>query len=167
MIRPLAIACLLGLLGACGGSTAQNDGGLGAVDTGVGRRDGGTDANVRIDSGPSDCLEGYASCTLVTATDDTMVTEPIAISVIGGTLADPAYRYDRPCIRIRAGTSVTIENSGTHPLRAASCSPADSPILAAPTASTFTFDHAGHYGYYCLAHGTNAGEHMAGMIIVD
>jgi len=166
-VRARTLIVTLMTVAGCGSTPAPVDGGSSTPDTSVGPRDAGPDANIQIDSGPSDCLEGYASCTLVMATDDTMVTEPITVSVIGGTLADPAFRYDNPCIRIRAGMSVTIENSATHPLRAASCSPADSPILAAPTGTTFRFDHAGHYGYYCQNHGTNAGLHMAGMIIVD
>lgn len=165
-MRTLSVVALA-VLSGCGSTPTPADTGASVHDTGVVQRDVGPDSNVQIDSGPSNCLEGYASCTLVTATDDTMVTTGITVGVIGGTLSDPAFRYDTPCIRIRAGQSVTIANSTTHPLRAASCSPADSPIAASPAGSTFTFANAGHYGYFCQTHGNDSGEHMAGMIIVD
>ena len=112
------------------------------------------------------CAEGYAGCTTASAIDDTATTSGIAIGTAGSGASGDNYRYATPCIRIRAGTTLSIANSPLHPLRAASCSPSDTPITSG-TRTSFTFAHAGRYGYWCENHGSDDGAPpgMAGLII--
>lgn len=113
------------------------------------------------------CAEGYASCTAASAIDDRSMMA-ITIAAAGTGATGDSFRYATPCVRIRAGTNVTIVNSTLHPLRAASCSPSDTPITGG-TETMFTFAHGGRYGYWCENHGSDDGAPpgMAGLIIVE
>ena len=90
----------------------------------------------------------------------------VTIDVVMPTAA--TYAYSPNCIRIAAGTMVTITNSAFHPLMSAPCSPTDSPIATSPsTATTFTFATPGNYGYFCANHGAPDGRFMSGLIVVE
>lgn len=144
--------------------SGTDTGPIATVDGGHDTGPSAVDANVDAHMGAMECADGFAGCTVATATNDT-ASSTVTISAAG---AAGTYHYDTPCIRIHTGTMVTITNTATlHPLHSATCSPSDSPIAAAPTGTTFTFAHAGRYGYYCGFHGTDTGTGMAGMIIVE
>lgn len=132
--------------------------------------DGGHDAAAAVDANtPTVCAATYAGCTTATTMDMTgasITNVPIA--------ATSSFTYDPPCIRIRAGTMVTITNTTTHPVVASACSPTNTPMpltatpAASPaTTSTYTFSNAGLYGYHCNVHGNQAGTTMSGLIIVE
>lgn len=141
--------------GGDAGSDAGHDASTSAADTGA-------DAGPPVDAATM-CAIDFAGCTtLEDHTADTMVT----IDVVMPTAA--TYAYSPSCIRIAAGTMVTIANSAFHPLMSATCSPADSPIAtSSSTATTFTFASAGNYGYFCGNHGAPDGQFMAGLIVVQ
>jgi len=110
-----------------------------------------------------ECPVAFAGCTtLEDHTADTMVTIDVVMPTPG------TYAYSPNCIRIQAGTIVTITNTAFHPLTSAPCSPADSPISSGPSTTTdFTFATAGSYGFFCGNHGTSDGQFMAGLIVVE
>jgi len=150
------------VLAACGSTPSTPD---------ATRADAGNDGSTTVDAaslpdtGTLTCNDGYAGCTTASATDDTSMTS-VTIGVVGdGTTSN--YMYSATCIRIHTGTTVTLPNSTLHPLAAASCSPTDSPLISTPAATTFTFNHAGRYGYFCENHGADGGSGMAGLIIVE
>jgi plastocyanin len=134
-------------------------------DAATAREDVGVDAAPPVDVGPIDaapdgpCPATYAGCTtLEDHTGETAIT-----------LMFSGFAYTPHCIRISAGTTVTIPGSSLHPLHGATCSAEGSPLPTTPTPSNgdYTFDSAGAYGYYCNNHGTNAGGGMAGLIVVE
>lgn len=62
--------------------------------------------------------------------------------------------YDPACLRVRAGTTVTIEASAAHPLAPRSGGSDASPIVGATTDSSIRFDEPGFYPYLCVLHDT-------------
>jgi plastocyanin len=165
------VALTLGLALGCNNTPAGNDAAAPGNDASGGASDAGHDAASPVDvgplpdTGPVICEDGYAGCTAATAMDMTGMSGPIAITVTGSGTATP--RYSPSCVRVSAGTMVTIENSAIHPLRPATCSPSDTPITGAAGTSSFTFANAGRYGYWCGNHGADNGTGMAGLIIVE
>ncbi len=88
------------------------------------------------------------------------------------TVTFPGFAYTPPCIKIRAGQTVTWSgNFGFHPLRAGAIvnnSPTGQPGNPIPTTSagmtaSATFAAAGDFGYYCASH---FGGGMVGAIYV-
>ena len=116
------------------------------------------------DSGPPPrgCPLTFSGCT---AFDDRTGEAAVVI----GFAAAGVLAFDPQCIRVSAGTIVTIPGSTVHPPRNAGCSPTDSPIAPGPTPAdgVYTFANAGAYGYFCNVHGAIGGEGMAGLIIVE
>jgi plastocyanin len=112
-------------------------------------------------AGP-DLFNGCDPATAVDHTADAMVT----IMSVGSTT------YDPKCIKVAAGTEITINSNFTiHPLvggeivDGASIPDTSSPIPATATGMsvTFTLATAGDYGYYCDIHAPA----MAGAIFVE
>jgi plastocyanin len=90
----------------------------------------------------------------------------------GSTIETRGSAYTPKCLRIVVGSTVSIVGSNPHPLQGIESlvgTPAN-PIfddLGAHISKTeFTFDSTGEFGYYCVAHGTDAGTGMAGSILV-
>jgi plastocyanin len=167
-LRSISILAISAALIACSPTSVPPDTGGGGTDAGhdaaASTADTGSDANsAPTDTGPQDCAPDFATCsTFEDHTADTTVT----INVVMPT--PTSFSYSPHCIRVHAGTMVTITNSVTHPLRQASCSPTDSPLPAGPsTATAFTFDHVGHYGFWCMNHGSDDGMGMSGLIVVE
>jgi plastocyanin len=103
------------------------------------------------------CPAGYAGC--VSFAD---ATGPAASRVI--TFRD--YEYTPKCLRVRAGQSVTFQGDFVvHPLRT-SCAPERVLLESSGTSTTFTMRLPGFYGYYCLDHGNEIGQAMAGAVEV-
>ncbi|MEW5853326.1 MAG: hypothetical protein AB2A00_31390 [Myxococcota bacterium] len=79
--------------------------------------------------------------------------------------------YTPKCVKVSAGTAVTIAGSSFHPLQGqADVNGVANPFTgssAATTAQTQTLSTPGFYGYYCTAHGSAAGTGMAGAIWVE
>lgn len=143
--------------------TPATDTGTPATDTGTPATDTGTqaeDANVQTDANlPTECPSDFADC--MGGVVDHTADDAVTITIDG-----LALRYVAPCIRVHAGTMVTVPGSVGHPLIDAACSPSDSPLPAtmSTTGGTYTFDHPGTYGYECTLH---AALGMRGLIIVE
>jgi plastocyanin len=166
----LVLAGALALV-ACNNGSTPADTGAGGNDAGNDAAsssmvDAGSDAFVAMADAGGECHDDYSGCT--TLDDHTGDTGPVVIA------ATASFTYDHHCVRIHTGQVVTITNSITHPVVAAACSTAGSPIPASPMAATtpatttdFTFTTAGHYGYFCANHGSDDGTAMAGLIVVE
>jgi len=76
--------------------------------------------------------------------------------------------YSPKCLRIKAGSSVSIAASSRHPLQGVGEA---NPILdaggAVTVAKIVAFATPGEYGYFCTAHGDASGNGMAGVIVVE
>ena len=126
-------------------------------------RDAGTDAAPRRDAGPAPpgCPETFGGCVDF---EDHRGEATVTIDF------DPAgaLAYTPNCIRVSAGTQVTVPGSAVHPLVGAPCSPAATPLAptSMPSTTDYTFGTPGTYGYYCNFHGAPTGEGMAGLVLV-
>lgn len=80
--------------------------------------------------------------------------------------------YTPRCLRIHKGTNLKIEASGMHPLQGieslagAAANPIYDELGATSNSKTYLFSNLGVFGYYCVAHGNDRGEGMAGAIWV-
>jgi plastocyanin len=108
------------------------------------------------DAAPTGCTLAYVSgCT--TPTDLTGMTK-VTVMISGLT-----YGANN-CIKVKAGTEVTIQASDSHPLASESCSPAGIPASSAKATADLKFTAAeGLYNYFCTAH---KGAGMKGVIEV-
>jgi plastocyanin len=79
--------------------------------------------------------------------------------------------YTPKCLRIKAGSTVTIQAGGHHPLSAMpDIDGARNPFATTMSASqpqTRKMDQPGIYGYFCENHGDKTGSGMAGVIVVE
>ena len=164
------VAFGLGLVGSCGGDDTTPTGAAGSGGSGTTGSAGTTGAGGSVagstgaggSGGTATMLNG---CNSSTATDKTSSTSTTV--TFGDTLV-----YDPPCVRIKAGSSVTFEgNFMGHPLQGGTVSgltltpdPA-SPIKLTMSAmsASFNFPAAGNFGYYCTLHG---GVGMKGAVFV-
>src|SRR4051812_17913526 len=77
----------------------------------------------------------------------------------------PNREYSPKCLRVKAGTKVTIQSSGMHPLAAqADISGIKNPFSEGGV--TQSLSEVGFYGYFCENHGDADGTGMAGSIQV-
>ena len=94
------------------------------------------------------------------------------VTVDGNTrIAFAGSSYTPKCITIKKGTTVTIAASTVHPLQGilaadGSANPIFDDLGGAVQNKTVTFDEAGIFGYYCVAHSDDQGNGMAGAIQV-
>lgn len=139
-------------LAACGPASTPVDASIAAD---AGHDAASVDANV--DAARAPCPDTFAGCATI---EDHTGVATFAVSFGTGN------SYAPNCIRVSAGTVVTLPASAFHPLARASCSPAAAPALDS-TGGDYTFDTAGSYGYYCANHGSDTGAGMAGLIIVE
>ncbi len=162
---------ITGLLAACGGGGTPAEDAATPTDTGGALPDTGgsldaaaaPDTGAEVDSGPA--LDGCA----VTFAGCSAFVDHTGESAVSVGFAAAGFLYSPNCIRVSAGTVVTIAGSTLHPLHGATCAPTGSPLPATPIAmdGDYTFAAPGAYGYYCNNHGTNAGAGMSGLIIVE
>lgn len=88
------------------------------------------------------------------------------------TIALQGSSYTPKCLRIKKGTSIAIQASSRHPLQGIPdldsnlVNPIYDELGGAVENRTYTFNDVGVFGYYCLAHGNDAGQGMAGAIYV-
>ena len=143
---------------ACSSSSNGADGG----------HDGGHDtgSDSASDAGDAGGVAFMAFAPCPSQSDYASSTTDIAFGGALGLVYSPA------CLKIATGTAVTFSGDfTTHPLAPSTSrgTPASNPIVEtdAGTTMSFTFDTAGFYGFYCLAHGTDEGDGMAGMIWVE
>ena len=116
------------------------------------------------------CLYQFLTLTLVTLA----LTQP-AISqchdedfVLGDSTSSIAIQgrsYTPRCLKILAGSSVTIVASKRHPLSPQTGN-LKNPIHPTETTESFVFHQPGHFGYFCTDHGSPDGRGMAGEILV-
>jgi plastocyanin len=167
------VALGVAIVGSCGGDDTATTGATGSGGSGTTGSAGTTGAGGSLagnggtggSSGAATMLNG---CNSSTATDKTASTSTTVM--FGDTLV-----YDPPCVRIKAGSSVTFQgNFMGHPLQGGTASgltltpDAASPIkLTMGTdggmSASFTFPAAGNFGYYCTLHG---GVGMKGAVFV-
>jgi len=143
MTKTLALLAMFTM----GGLVACDDGGDDGTDgTTIDAAVGGADAMVG-------CAANYAGCaTFEDHTADATFT-----------VMTPGNSYSPKCIKVKAGTAVTITASGTHPFVSDTCNP--TPLADRATADvTFTVNNVGTFGYYCDVPGANGGRGLAGPI---
>lgn len=79
--------------------------------------------------------------------------------------------YSPKCLKVKVGSSVTIQASKHHPLSAMpDINETPNPFSDQAkfvTAQTRVMDTPGVYGYFCEAHGDAEGDGMAGAILVE
>jgi plastocyanin len=96
----------------------------------------------------------------------------IAVSGAEVRIAIAGRGYSPRCMKIAAGTVVTIEATSRHPLQAMrDISGASNPFLGTSgdwnSNQSRTMTHSGIYGYFCTDHGEASGRGMAGSIWVE
>lgn len=143
-----------------GGGTDAGPGG--GADSGPDAPDAGPGTDLDAGPAPVGCANDFAGC--ATYMD---LTGMSAVSITTG----PGFVYAPKCVRVSAGTMVTIAGSTSHPLTKAPCSPAGTELdtlgaTGSVTGATVTFAAEGNYGIYCMNHGTSAGGGMAASIQV-
>jgi plastocyanin len=83
----------------------------------------------------------------------------------------PSNTFNPATVTISPGQSVTwewAEGSGLHNVVADDEEPASSGVLAeGPKTYTYTFNAAGTFRYYCVAHGSRGGVGMSGTVVVQ
>lgn len=78
--------------------------------------------------------------------------------------------YTPACLKVRAGTAVTIDASRGHPLQGVQ---GDGPVNPfrrgdeATSPETHQLNEPGRYDYFCTRHGDENGRGMAGTILVE
>ena len=80
--------------------------------------------------------------------------------------------YVPRCLKIKKGTTVTIEASSHHPLQGILNSvgmqnPIYDDLGGAVSNANVTFNETGVFGFYCLAHSDDKGTGMGGAILVE
>jgi plastocyanin len=156
-----------GASGAGGMSGASGAGGMSGA-SGAGAMSGaggaGGDAGASGAGGSTQQID-VASCTYASATDKTAA---------GGVVVQQGLSYKPPCIRIKAGQTVTFTGDFVaHPLagmvvNGTQPNPVAGPYMTDPV--VIKFDAPGSYGYYCVTHGADdiAGQTgMSGAVYVD
>lgn len=88
------------------------------------------------------------------------------------TVTTKGSTYSPRCLKVSKGTKVLIEASPAHPLQGieAAAGTVANPIFdelgATSNTKTVDFTAPGFFGYYCVAHGSDRGQGMAGSIWV-
>jgi plastocyanin len=88
------------------------------------------------------------------------------------TVATKGSTYSPRCLKIHKSTKLIIEATASHPLQGIESAPGTTlnPIYdelgATSNTKNVEFPTAGIFGYYCVAHGNDRGEGMAGSIWV-
>lgn len=79
--------------------------------------------------------------------------------------------YSPKCLKIKKGATVTIAASGFHPLQGIQLPGVVNPLFdpkgVVTSAKPIRFEAAGLFGYFCVSHGDEAGNGVAGAIIVE
>lgn len=94
--------------------------------------------------------------------------------VIGATtnqINTSGANYTPRCLKVKKGSTVTIQASERHPLVGApainnAINPFQSGTLF-KVSQTRVMDSVGSFGFYCDAHGDAEGDGMAGLIVVE
>lgn len=187
-----AMLCMAGLAGGCSDDTHSPTEDAMRRDDGAVHGDGSGDAsNTRDAAAAGDAADGAAAADTAFAGDG----QPADVSTDGSPACRAAFAgcstfidatapsasreivftdfaYAPSCLEVKAGQQVTFRGKTAsdtfvrHPLRQ-SCGPAV--ILEASGSSIrtqFTMSTPGIYGYYCLDHGSQRGQAMAGAIQV-
>jgi plastocyanin len=154
--------------GGGGSSGPTGKGGVGGQD-GLGGQPGAAGGGGKLDGGGDriDAASGFmafAPC----ASESVYVSNTTAIA-FGGTLG---FNYSPACLKAAPGATLTFSGDfATHPLMPSTSrtTPGPNPIVSTDTGTTksFIFEAPGFYGYFCLQHGDDQGDAMAGVIWVQ
>lgn len=87
-------------------------------------------------------------------------------------IATQGRSYVPRCVRVKAGTQVTIDASSHHPLQGIPnaqglVNPIFDEFGGAVEAKTVSLTEAGAFGFFCLAHSDDQGTGMGGAILVE
>lgn len=77
--------------------------------------------------------------------------------------------YSPACLKVKAGTVVTIQASNGHPLQGVQGDGPANPFRRGSEATspeTHQLNEPGRYDYFCTRHGDESGRGMAGTILV-
>lgn len=77
--------------------------------------------------------------------------------------------YSPRCLKVKPGTTVTIQASERHPLQGIEMGPPNPFLRGSPGTrpETHTLNAPGSYGYFCTDHGDKEGNGMAGVVVVE
>jgi plastocyanin len=151
---------------SCGGSAQKKDASVSgdagdagdAVSDSAGSDVGADDAttvDAGLDSAPDAPIEPF------TAIDPCPTSDAYVAG--GGHIATSDHAYLPACLRVPAGSTVTIEASTFHPLEPASGGSPGNPIPVQIIDATVTFSAPGFYPFYCPEH---VGQGMRGVVWV-
>lgn len=123
---------------------------------GCGSDDGGSSGRDAGGSGGSGGGSGGSFTSISPCTSQGSYTSGTMISIAGTS-------YSPSCLRVAAGTAVSIAASSTHPLAPRSGGSANNPIPSQTSAATVTFSAPGFYPFHCTVHQPT----MAGVVWVE
>lgn len=93
------------------------------------------------------------------------------VGELNSQIATAGAAYKPKCLRVKVGSSVTIQASKHHPLSAMpDINGAINPFsdnAKYVSSQTRVMDTPGLFGYFCEAHGDAEGDGMAGVILVE
>jgi plastocyanin len=75
--------------------------------------------------------------------------------------------YTPACLKVKAGTTVTIDASRGHPLQGVGNHNPFRRGSEATSPETHQLNEPGRYDYFCTRHGDESGRGMAGTILVE
>jgi plastocyanin len=153
--------------GACSDDSGDGNG-TGAAGSGGGAAGTGGGAAGTGGSGGGSAFMSVNPCTAESA----YVTSPTTIDF---GFISPAYVYQPKCLKVPVGTQVTFTSTtsdfGAHPLypSASIGTQPGNPITPTTTGNnaSFTFSAKGFWAYWCMIHGSDSGNFMAGVVWVD
>jgi plastocyanin len=159
LVSTLFLSALTGI--GCGGSSSTSDAGS----TGKGGSGGGSagSTNDASGSGTAGSSGGDGGAFTSIAPCSNMASYVTGMTAIA-TTAD--FKYSPACLKVTAGTMVTIAASTIHPLAGLSTGSANNPIPVGPstTPQGVTFTTPGFYPFHCNVHFTIG---MAGVVWVQ
>jgi plastocyanin len=95
-----------------------------------------------------------------------LVANSLSAATVGVTVSN--FKFSPNNLTINAGDTVTFSNiSGSHNVLADDNSFTSGPVAGSPWSFSQTFNSAGTFRYYCVAHGAPGGVGMSGVITVN
>lgn len=166
LVSGLFLSTLIGF--GCGGGTnttgAGGSGGSAGSSAGATGSAGSTAGTSGMAGAGGTTGAGGAGATFVAIDPCSDMTSYVTGMTAIATTAD--FKYSPACLKVTAGTMVTIDASATHPLVGLGTGSANNPIPVGPsmTPQAVTFATPGFYPFHCNVHFTIG---MAGVVWVQ